>query len=466
MSELLKKAYSPSEFAEINESISHLIKNTLDIALTEQRNVTNYVSPDQLYHQWKEKEYKNLENLTQDIVRQSVLIHHPKYVGHQVCMPLPVSAVMSMLGSHLNNGMAVYEMGMAASVIDRLMVEEINPYFGYGPESTGIFTSGGTIANITALLCARANHDPHVWKTGTKEKLGFMVSDQAHYCIDRAVRIMGLGEDGMVLIPSDHNYVADVHLLDKVYNDAINRGIKVIGIVGSAPSTATGRYDDLKTIGAFALKNKLWFHIDAAHGGPAVLSEKYKHLMNGCEMADSITVDAHKMMMMPALTTMLLFKRHKDSYKTFAQEASYLFSHEELDWSNFGKRTMECTKIMLGMRLYAAWKEYGVQLFIDNLEKCYDLAYEFETLLLENGSFELPVSPHSNIVCFRIKDASNEEIETIREKMLQDGTFYLLKTKLRDTIYFRCSLMNPFTSKADLQSMIDTILTEFNKIRI
>jgi L-2,4-diaminobutyrate decarboxylase len=464
MTDLLKKAYSSITFGRIIGDISQIIQNKLETAIKGERNVINYVSPDDLYNQWVKKDYTSLHSLTEDIIQQSVLIHHPKYVGHQVCMPLPIGTVTSMLGSHLNNGMAVYEMGMAASVIDRLMVEELNPYFGYGPESAGIFTSGGTIANITALLCARAHHNPLSWKYGTNEKLGFMVSDQAHYCIDRAVKIMGLGDDGMVIIPSDQNYVADVSLLEEVFQNAKDKGITVIGIVGSAPSTATGKYDDLEIMGKFALKHKLWFHIDAAHGGPAVLSNKYKHLMHGCGLADSITVDAHKMMMMPALTTMLLFKNHEDSYKTFAQEASYLFGHEELDWSNYGKRTMECTKIMLGMRLYAAWKEYGPQIFIDNLERCYDLAKEFESLLLEHGQFELPVSPHSNIVCFRISEASNNEIETIREKMLKEGKFYLLKTKLRDKVYFRCSLMNPFTTKEDLKIMITDITNKYKKL--
>jgi L-2,4-diaminobutyrate decarboxylase len=168
---------------------------------------------------------------------------------------------------------------------------------------------------------------------------------------------------------------------------------------------------------------------------------------------------------MSALTTMLLFKNHENSYKTFAQEASYLFGHEEWDWSNFGKRTMECTKVMLGIRLYAAWQEYGVDIFKDNIDDCYNLAQQFEQLLQLHGHYEIPVMPQSNIICFRLKDATNHEIEQIREQILQEGDFYILKTKLNDKIYFRCTVMNPFTKINDLKELIERVYGKFQELR-
>ncbi|HMP29184.1 MAG TPA: aminotransferase class I/II-fold pyridoxal phosphate-dependent enzyme [Saprospiraceae bacterium] len=464
MSKLLKEAYSTESFVSLNQKVGKTIEQSLHTALSQEREVAKFIAAEKLYEEWKEKTSFTLDQFLNDIVAQSVLIHHPKYIGHQVCMPLPIGTTIAELGSHLNNGMAVYEMGMAASVIDRLMIEELNPYFGYDHRSSGIFTSGGTIANITALLCARANFDSTIWKNGNNKKIGFMVSDQAHYCIDRAVRIMGLGDDGIILIPSDKEFKADISLLENTYQNATEKGVTIIGIVGSAPSTATGIFDDLEAMGNFAKRYNLWYHIDAAHGGPVVLSTRYKHLMNGSELADSITVDAHKMMMMPALTTMLLFRNHQDSYKTFAQEASYLFGHEEWDWSNYGKRTMECTKIMLGMRLYAAWKIYGMDIFRDNIDTCFDLAQKFFELLQNDGDFVLPVKPQSNIICFRLKHATDSQIEQIRENLLHEGKFYVLKTKLNGITYFRCTVMNPFTEMTDFKELIESIKYFYNKL--
>jgi L-2,4-diaminobutyrate decarboxylase len=155
---------------------------------------------------------------------------------------------------------------------------------------------------------------------------------------------------GIIKVPVDEHYKMKTEFLEPLYQKAKSEGIIVLGVVGSAPTTSTGIYDDLTAIGHFCQKHDLWYHIDAAHGGPAVLSAKYKHLMQGCDLADSITVDAHKMMMTPSLTTMLFFRKPEDSYKTFAQKAQYLWSDSTEEWYNYGKRTMECTKIMLSSR--------------------------------------------------------------------------------------------------------------------
>ena len=127
----------------------------------------------------------------------------------------------------------------------------------------------------------RAGND--VWENGISNKLAIMVSEEAHYCIDRAVRIMGLGEKGIVKIPVDENFALNTELLEESYNKTIHEGYEVIAIVGSAPSTATGIYDDLDTIGDFALEKGIWFHIDAAHGGGAIYSSKYKIIAKGNE---------------------------------------------------------------------------------------------------------------------------------------------------------------------------------------
>jgi L-2,4-diaminobutyrate decarboxylase len=456
--ELLKKVFSAEEATWSGQTILSAIVSELDKATNEKIITTKYKNPDENYQNWKDKQLETLPEIVSEVIDQSIKLHHPKYIGHQVTTTLPLANAITHLGAHLNNGMAVYEMGVAASIIDRLMIEELLPYFGYDMNGSGIFTSGGTIANITALLCARSSYDNTIWTKGYQnKKLGFMVSAQAHYCIDRAVRIMGLGDEGMVSIPSNKFYKADVSLLEETYQNATKNGVTIIAIVGSAPSTATGMSDDLIAFGEFAQRHNLWYHIDAAHGGPTVLSEKYKHLMKGCDMANSITVDAHKMMMIPALTTMLFFKNHSDSFKTFAQEASYLFDQEQNDWSNYGKRTIECTKLMLGLRLFVPWKIYGKQLFIDYLEACYDGARKFAALLKEDGGFDLAIEPESNIICFRLKDAPDELIFQVRQNLLHKGEFYILTTKLKSGLYFRCTVMNAFTQERHFIELISEI---------
>ena len=141
-----------------------------------------------------------------------------------------------MVSALLNNGMAVFEMGMAPSAIEKVVTDRICSKIGYDTNSSGLLTSGGTLANLTALLSARkAMVDHDIWNEGYKEPLGIMVCEQAHYCVDRAARIVGLGEKGIIKIPAKANYSMDVSLLKEHYERAKSLGIKVFAIVGKCP---------------------------------------------------------------------------------------------------------------------------------------------------------------------------------------------------------------------------------------
>lgn len=457
--DILKHAYDPQSFKTLGKDLMEMMAIEMTKSQCGDGNVLDYLVPEDEYKFWLKYSESDPTKIFEDIYERSIKLHHPNYIGHQVTMPLPLSSMATLLGAHLNNGMAVYEMGQVASALERYVIDQFKGYFGYGEDSSGIMTSGGTIANITALLCARnTKADNNPWVNGNQDKkFAFMVSEQAHYCIDRAVRIMGWGEQGMVKVPVDSHYKMRIDLLEGIYDEAISQGITILGIVGSAPSTATGQYDDLEAIGFFAQKYNLWYHIDAAHGGPAAFSSKYKHLMKGSEMADTITVDGHKMMMTPALTTMLFFKKHQESFNTFAQSASYLFSEGELDWSNFGKRTMECTKIMLSIRLFLPLKVYGMSIFEAYVEKCYDIAKDFGHMLVKKGGYELAVNPDANIICFTLIDLNNDEMHKIRHEVLMDGTFYIVKTVLKERVFLRCTFMNPFTSQESMETLLNKL---------
>ena len=229
--------------------------------------------------------------------------------------------------------------------------------------------------------------------------LGIMVCEQAHYCIERAAKIMGLGDKGIVKVPSASNYAMDITQLEATYQTALNNGIKVFAIVGSAPSTATGAYDDLKSIADFAEEKDIWFHVDGAHGGAAIYSDTYKHLLKGIEKSDSVVIDGHKMMLMPTITTALLFKNKLHTKHTFSQKADYLLNDtEEEDWINSGKKTFECTKTMMSMHWYILFKFYGEKIFNQFVTNQYDLAKDFEQLLQAEENFELATAPMANIV--------------------------------------------------------------------
>jgi L-2,4-diaminobutyrate decarboxylase len=292
-----------------------------------------------------------------------------------------------------------------------------------------------------------------------------MVSEQAHYCVDRAARIMGWGEEGIIKVPVNERYQMRTELLESYYEKAKTAGRQVIAVVGSACTTSTGSFDDLETIRQFCEEHQLWFHIDGAHGAAAVFSPKYKKLVKGLERADSVVMDFHKMLLTPSITTALVFKKEEDSYRTFAQKAQYLWEAEEdREWFNLAKRTFECTKLMLSLKVYAILKTYGTQLWEEYVTKVIDTGRRFGQLVEAHPYFELATAPECNIVCFRyvpkgVQDleALNQLNENIRQQLLEEGRFYIVKTNLGGVLWLRCTFTNPFTTEQDLKSLLRSI---------
>ncbi|SNR42727.1 L-2,4-diaminobutyrate decarboxylase [Maribacter sedimenticola] len=465
--ELLKQVYSPSEFNSIGHSLIDQLTEHLENKLFQLSSTAiPWNTPENELQFWKEfLHHGDKADIFKEITKHTTYIHHPHYMGHQVAPPAPITALSGLISSLLNNGTAVYEMGMASNAIERIITEKLCEKIGYGPHSAGFLTSGGTLANLTALLSARkAITQADIWNKGMVNQLGIMVSEEAHYCVDRAARIMGLGAQGIVKIPVTDNFAMNTDVLLAKYEEAKAKGIEIFAIVGSAPSTATGIFDDLSKIAAFAQKMNIWFHVDGAHGGAGIFSEKYRHTLKGIEHADSVVIDGHKMMMMPALTTALLFKDEVNAKATFSQKADYLLSDSEHeDWYNSGKRTFECTKNMMAIHWYTLLKFYGEEVFDAYVTQLYDMGKLFADLIEDEPNFEVAITPMSNIVCFRYCSPSltlereNALNAKIRQSLLEDGEFYIVQTKLRQKFYMRITVMNPFTNIAHFKNLLQKI---------
>ena len=170
---------------------------------------------------------------------------------------------------------------------------------GWDENANGLLTSGGSLGNLTGLLAARqAVKEYDVWETGVQRDLAVMVSAESHYSVDRAVKIMGLGENGVIKLPTKNHKIKTDALLG-LLKGAKENGRKVIAVVGNACSTSTGIYDPIDEMADFAGKTTFGFMLTEHNGGPAMISEKYKHLTKGMEKADSIVIDFHKMMLTP-----------------------------------------------------------------------------------------------------------------------------------------------------------------------
>ncbi len=473
--ELLHNAYNGDLFKKEGDELIALLANHLkETKEGTPSKVTRWIPPAIEYDFWQEyvKEKHSTKDFFKTLLERSIHTHHPKYIGHQIASTVPISALATLFSAQLNNGMTVYEMGQASTAIEKVVIDMFVKNIGY-EQGDGFLTSGGTLANLTAMLAARkaiANDD--IWNEGHHNKLAIMVSEEAHYCVDRAARIMGLGSDGIIKIPVNDNYAIRTGALEAYYNQALKNGYQVIAIVGSAPSTSTGVYDDLQEISAFAKAKKIWFHVDGAHGGAAIFSSKYKYLLKGIDQADSVIIDGHKMMGTSSITTAVLFKNKVDSYATFEQKAHYLWDkNDDPEWYNLGKRTFECTKSMMSLRFFAIMNAYGTQFFDDNVTVLYDAGREFGTYIEQHPDFELALEPISNIVCFRYTgDLPSETYELvnrkIRQELLEDGEFYIVSTVLKGEFFLRTTFMNPFTNREHMELLLEKIKGIARKIKI
>ena len=416
--------------------------------------VINFSAPEDEYKYWQEYESSDAIQIFKDVISRSINVHHRKYIGHQVSAPAPLAALAGLVSELLNNGMGIYEMGAAPTAIEKVIIGRLCATVGYDKEfSDGFLTSGGTLANLTALLAARARfREVYNLDHGV-----IVVSDQAHFCIERAAVTMGLSLSEVIKVPCNDNFQIDINLLHQTIEKLRIEQRPIMALIGCACSTSTGSYDDLEELAKVSSENNIWLHVDGAHGAAACFSNKYKYLCAGIQYADSIVLDAHKMLLTPALATALLFKNKEYSYKAMATEAEYLFEKKDDEWYNLTKRTYETTKYMMSLKYFTITTLYGEEVFDRFVTRQYDLARSFADYLEKQGDFELAIQPMSNIVCFRYKQDHNDLNELnkqIRRAILEKGQYYIVQTSLNNSVYLRISIMNPFTDLNDLRELI------------
>lgn len=451
----MRDAYDPEEFRRQAHAVVDLLADHL--ANTSATPVVPWVEPRAQIEAWRDSFTGGADPvaLLARTVAGATHLQHPGFVGHQVTSPLPVTALASFVSGFLNNGAAVYEMGPVSSGMERVVARFLCARLGYGDDADAIFTSGGSAGNLTALLAAREWHVAHSGLDSPK--CAVLACEEAHYSTARAIRIMGWGDEGLVTVPSDAHFKLRPEALADAYARAEAAGRRVVAVVASACSTSTGAFDPLHPIADFCAEKKLWMHVDGAHGAAFALSPEHRGLVAGIERADSVVWDAHKMMLCPALVTAVCFKRARDSYAAFqSTKAAYLLDAEAAQ-TDSAVRTLECTKGMLVLGLYTALAVHGEKAIGQYLDDIVDLAREFAETLRKTPGFDVPVTPECNIVCFRYRD-DDELQERIRRTILEQGDFYIVKTKLRGKTYLRTTIINPRTVRSDLDNLIARII--------
>jgi L-2,4-diaminobutyrate decarboxylase len=405
-----------------------------------------------------------LERLERDVVRDANRLAHPMAMGHQVSPPLPAAIWSDAIISALNQSVAVWEMSPTLTLVEAQVIRWMTAMAGLGPSAGGTFTSGGTEATFTALLAARAAALPNAWRDGIGSAPPLVLcGEQAHYAVTRAVGELGLGVQNAVLIAArDHR--TDPLAIEAAVTSARAAGRRVMAVVATAGSTATGSFDDLETIGALCEREGIWLHVDGAHGASALFSERHRSRLDGLSRARSIAWDAHKMMLMPLPAGMLLVADERDLERAFSQRAPYLFHAGEGDRIvDQGVRSFMCSRRGDALKVWVALHRYGARAFGDLYDRLCDAAATLHAQIGERGDFEALHAPESNILCFRSTcdsmpddlDERNARTQRARERYNRSGAGWITTTVLAGERVFRVTVMNPRTTAAHTARMLE-----------
>ena len=424
-----------------------------------------------------------VERLEREVLADANKYYHPMYMGHQTSAPLPVGVWMESVIGALNQSLAVWEMSPTATMIEHQIVGWLAKLAGYGAGAGGTLTSGGTEANFTAMLAARNSAVPDAWENGIGADPPFVVyGEHAHYAVTRAIGQLGMGRRKGIPIAS-RNYRMDVDLLVTALDRLRSEGKRVMAVVATAGSTATGSFDDLEAIGALCAERGIWLHVDAAHGASALLSSRPPRALKGLSNSRSLAWDPHKMMLLPLAAGMVLTRDEGDLERAFAQQAPYLFhagkSSRILDQ---GIRSFQCSRRADVLKLWFAIQRFGSR----GLGRLYDhLCGTARTLydaIEERGDFENLHEPESNILCFRylggakklhkgerpaaddIKriDALNREL---RPRYNKEGTGWITATVLDDRPVLRVTMMNPRTGATHVRALLDGLVAQAKELK-
>jgi L-2,4-diaminobutyrate decarboxylase len=397
----------------------------------------------------------------QDYLALGIRLQHPASLAHQVAVPDTPAAVADLVHGAINNPMGIYEMGAAAATIEVTIVDWMARQAGLPqPAAGGVLTHGGSLANLTALLAARAAHAPDAWTAGTPADLALLCTPSAHYSVARAAGIMGLGTDAIVPLPVDDLDRLDPDGLPHALDRARAAGRRPFALVVGACATSTGLFDDVAAAADFAQRHGLWLHVDGAHGASALLSPAHRHHLAGIERADSITWDAHKLLRVSGLCAAVLVRDVQALERAFRQEASYLFYDDEGHGDGPGpdlvSRAVECTKTALGTKLFLELAARGERGLGADVAERFAVAHQAWELLREHPGFSTPYEPQTNIVCFRV-DGDDAHQVAVRERLLADGDVHLSSAEIGRRRHLRLVVTAPSTTAATLVDTIDRI---------
>lgn len=394
-----------------------------------------------------------------EVMTKSNIVSHPKSYSFVPGPSNYISAMADGLASGFNIFSGGWQASPAAAEMEIVTMNWLLKMFGFPQKKGGgIFTSGGSMANLTALATARKV------KCGDDfSKAVIYLSDQAHSSNIKAIRVLGFRKEQIRVIPTDGEFKFSINKLKNAIAKDRLEGLQPFCLIATAGTTNTGTVDPLSDLAKICKNEEIWFHIDGAYGGFAILSEDGKKIMKGIGKADSLTVDPHKWFFQPYEIGCLLIKNHKWLKGTFTEKPEYLRDIEgNTSEINFYDHGIELTRRFRALKFYMSVKTFGMTEFKKAISYNIKLAEAAESFLRTSANWEI-ISPATlAVINFRYNPIGNKLSEKkldalnqkISESVVNSKKALLVTTVLNKQVVLRMCLINPRTTLNDVKETI------------
>ena len=407
--------------------------------------------------------WDTLWSLIDSYLSHSVKTAHPQYFNQLWAGQSEPALIGSVIESLANTSMYTYEVAPVATLIETEVLNRFKAVFGFDQGEAQV-TTGGSNSNYVALLLALHAKFPTLKQSGLQglPKVAVFVSEEAHYSMDKAMVMAGLGLDSLIKVPVDETGCMQASELEKRLQQSADDDRVPVSIIGTAGTTVRGAFDNFEQIATLAKTYDCWFHIDGAWGGAVAFSESQRHLLNGCSYADSLSWVGHKMLGVPLMCG-VLFVRQAGSFDQVCNlgNTSYIF-HSGAERQDLGPYSLQCGRRVDMFKMWLEYVFYGEKGFEQRIDNFMRLASHAEGRIAQESSMELQSHRWINNICFRSIPENGIDTETfnkrIREKLYQSGKSLVNIAYLGDDLTVRLIITNKDVTESDIDQFFDNWL--------
>ncbi len=391
---------------------------------------------------------------------------HPRFFGYVASPGTAAAAIGDLMAGALNANVTSWRSAPAAAEMEHVVLGWLKQMTGFAPQGTGLLVSGGSLANFSALAAARSKADPQAGRQGTGNgpPLRIYASTEVHFSIVKGARLLGIGSDNVVLIPTDAAFRMDLAALERRIQADRDAGMRPMCIVANAGSVNTGAFDPLPEIASLADRHRLWLHVDGAYGGFSALAPSAKPLFRGIERADSLSLDPHKWLYSSVGCGCVLYRDAEAAIATFSHDADYtrpvgLSDDEAFAFWDLGP---ELSRPFRALPLWLQIKLHGAPNLAAAIERNIACARYFAGLVTEAPDFELLAPIGLSIFNFRYTPPDySGNLDDLNEQILlalqRAGSSYLSNTRIHGKFSLRGCVLNYRTTEADMRRLLDDV---------